>query len=98
MTRSIGKSCLIDCQDRIVLSLRPLLYCPRCVLKPLILQEIIMVLVTLRQAPVSPLRRYWLTVVVDKFNFKQHTNGKTTVLFFWPMDFTFVCRQADRLR
>lgn len=29
--------------------------------------------------------------IVDKFNFKQHTNGKTTVLFFWPMDFTFVC-------
>lgn len=30
--------------------------------------------------------------IVDNFNFKQHTNGKTTVLFFWPMDFTFVCR------
>ncbi|VFS23353.1 peroxidase [Salmonella enterica subsp. enterica serovar Typhimurium] len=41
---------------------------------------------------ISPLRRYWVAVeIVDKFNFKQHTNGKTTVLFFWPMDFTFVC-------
>ena len=29
--------------------------------------------------------------IVEKFNFKQHTNGKPTVLFFWPMDFTFVC-------
>ncbi|MCU6663097.1 MAG: peroxiredoxin C [Leclercia sp.] len=29
--------------------------------------------------------------IVDNFNFKQHTNGKPTVLFFWPMDFTFVC-------
>ncbi len=29
--------------------------------------------------------------IVEKFNFKQHTNGKATVLFFWPMDFTFVC-------
>ena len=29
--------------------------------------------------------------IVENFNFKQHTNGKTTVLFFWPMDFTFVC-------
>lgn len=25
--------------------------------------------------------------IVEKFNFKQHTNGKPTVLFFWPMDF-----------
>ena len=30
--------------------------------------------------------------IVENFNFKQHTNGKATVLFFWPMDFTFVCR------
>ncbi|XBC42967.1 MAG: peroxiredoxin C [Buchnera aphidicola (Kaburagia rhusicola ensigallis)] len=29
--------------------------------------------------------------IVDYFNFKNHINGKTTVLFFWPMDFTFVC-------
>ena len=29
--------------------------------------------------------------IVEKFNFKQHTQGKATVLFFWPMDFTFVC-------
>ena len=29
--------------------------------------------------------------IVENFNFKQHTNGKATVLFFWPMDFTFVC-------
>ncbi|VUC89305.1 peroxidase [Salmonella sp. NCTC 11881] len=27
--------------------------------------------------------------IVDKFNFKQHTNGKTTVLFFWPMGLHF---------
>ncbi len=26
--------------------------------------------------------------IVEKFNFKQHTSGKATVLFFWPMDFT----------
>uniref|UniRef100_UPI00398C6B9B redoxin domain-containing protein n=1 Tax=Salmonella enterica TaxID=28901 RepID=UPI00398C6B9B len=29
--------------------------------------------------------------IVDKFNFKKQTNGKTTVLFFWRMDLTFVC-------
>ncbi len=29
--------------------------------------------------------------IVDNFNFKTHTNGKPTVVFFWPMDFTFVC-------
>ena len=28
--------------------------------------------------------------IVEKFNFKQHTSGKATVLFFWPMDFTLV--------
>ncbi len=40
--------------------------------------------------------------IVEKFNFKQHTNGKPTVLFFWPMDFTFVCPSEliafDKLR
>ena len=30
--------------------------------------------------------------IVENFNFKQHTNGKTTVLFFWPMDFTSFAR------
>ncbi len=29
--------------------------------------------------------------IVGNFNLKKHINGKTTVLFFWPMDFTFVC-------
>lgn len=29
--------------------------------------------------------------IVDKFNFKAFTQGKPTVVFFWPMDFTFVC-------
>gem|GEM_PF-8611 len=29
--------------------------------------------------------------VVENFNFKKHTAGKPTVIFFWPMDFTFVC-------
>jgi peroxiredoxin (alkyl hydroperoxide reductase subunit C) len=29
--------------------------------------------------------------VVENFNFKKHTAGKATVVFFWPMDFTFVC-------
>lgn len=28
---------------------------------------------------------------VDNFNFKDYANGKTIILFFWPMDFTFVC-------
>ncbi|XBC39897.1 MAG: redoxin domain-containing protein [Buchnera aphidicola (Chaetogeoica yunlongensis)] len=27
----------------------------------------------------------------NNFNFKEFTNNKTTILFFWPMDFTFVC-------
>ncbi|QTM69310.1 peroxiredoxin C [Buchnera aphidicola (Hormaphis cornu)] len=27
----------------------------------------------------------------DKYNFKKNTHGKNTFLFFWPMDFTFVC-------
>ncbi|CAL4319788.1 peroxiredoxin [Buchnera aphidicola] len=29
--------------------------------------------------------------IVDNFNFKKETQKKNIVLFFWPMDFTFVC-------
>lgn len=29
--------------------------------------------------------------IVDNFNLKKHINGKAAVIFFWPMDFTFVC-------
>ena len=29
--------------------------------------------------------------IVNNFNFKKHINGKATVLFFYPLDFTFVC-------
>lgn len=29
--------------------------------------------------------------MVDSFNFKQATKGKKVVLFFYPLDFTFVC-------
>lgn len=29
--------------------------------------------------------------IVENFNFKKHIAGKPAVLFFWPMDFTFVC-------
>ncbi|WWO99251.1 MAG: peroxiredoxin C [Candidatus Dasytiphilus stammeri] len=29
--------------------------------------------------------------IVDKFNFKEYIDGCVSVLFFWPMDFTFVC-------
>jgi peroxiredoxin (alkyl hydroperoxide reductase subunit C) len=29
--------------------------------------------------------------IVDAFNFKAVTNGKYTVIFFYPLDFTFVC-------
>ncbi len=29
--------------------------------------------------------------IVDKFNFKQATSGKYAVVFFYPLDFTFVC-------
>ncbi|WWO97842.1 MAG: peroxiredoxin C [Candidatus Dasytiphilus stammeri] len=29
--------------------------------------------------------------IVDNFNFKEYINGCVCVLFFWPMDFTFVC-------
>lgn len=27
----------------------------------------------------------------DKFNLKEYTKGKYGILFFWPLDFTFVC-------
>ncbi|ABJ90594.1 peroxiredoxin [Buchnera aphidicola] len=29
--------------------------------------------------------------IIQNFNFKNFSKNKTTVLFFWPMDFTFVC-------
>ncbi|QCI26695.1 peroxiredoxin C [Buchnera aphidicola (Thelaxes californica)] len=29
--------------------------------------------------------------LIEDFNFKKYASGKPTVLFFWPMDFTFVC-------
>jgi len=29
--------------------------------------------------------------IVDEFNLKNATNGKYAVLFFYPLDFTFVC-------
>ncbi len=29
--------------------------------------------------------------IVDVFNFKQFTKGKYAVIFFYPLDFTFVC-------
>lgn len=29
--------------------------------------------------------------IVDNFNFKKHIEGKVTVLFFYPLEFTFVC-------
>ncbi|MDE9535571.1 peroxiredoxin C [Xenorhabdus bovienii] len=29
--------------------------------------------------------------IVDNFNLKNHLNGRPAVIFFWPMDFTFVC-------
>ena len=29
--------------------------------------------------------------IVDDFNFKKTTNGKYAVIFFYPLDFTFVC-------
>ena len=29
--------------------------------------------------------------IVDNFNFKKHVEGKAAVIFFWPLDFTFVC-------
>ena len=29
--------------------------------------------------------------IVNNFNFKKYINGKAAVLFFYPLDFTFVC-------
>lgn len=29
--------------------------------------------------------------IVNQFNFKQHVAGKAAVIFFYPLDFTFVC-------
>ncbi|MEJ6122368.1 peroxiredoxin C [Vibrio sp. 2-Bac 85] len=29
--------------------------------------------------------------IVDSFNLKEFANGKETVIFFYPLDFTFVC-------
>ncbi|MBE2899032.1 peroxiredoxin C [Pasteurellaceae bacterium TAE3-ERU1] len=29
--------------------------------------------------------------IVDNFNFKKHIAGRAAVVFFYPMDFTFVC-------
>ncbi|RWX56714.1 peroxiredoxin C [Photobacterium chitinilyticum] len=29
--------------------------------------------------------------IVEQFNLKQHTQGKAAVIFFYPLDFTFVC-------
>lgn len=29
--------------------------------------------------------------IINNFNFQTYSHGKITVLFFWPMDFTFVC-------
>ncbi|WWO99945.1 MAG: peroxiredoxin C [Candidatus Dasytiphilus stammeri] len=29
--------------------------------------------------------------IINCFNFKKYINGKVAVIFFWPMDFTFVC-------
>ena len=29
--------------------------------------------------------------IVENFNFKRHISGKPAVVFFWPLDFTFVC-------
>ncbi|MEN3260639.1 peroxiredoxin C [Sodalis endosymbiont of Spalangia cameroni] len=50
-----------------------------------------MVLVT-RQAPDFTAAAVLGTgEIVDNFNLKAHIQGKTAVIFFWPMDFTFVC-------
>ncbi|QQO71942.1 peroxiredoxin C [Morganella morganii] len=29
--------------------------------------------------------------IVNNFNLKKHLKGRPAVIFFWPMDFTFVC-------
>ena len=50
-----------------------------------------MVLVT-RQAPDFTCAAVLGTgEIVNNFNFKKHINGKAAVLFFYPLDFTFVC-------
>lgn len=50
-----------------------------------------MVLVT-RQAPDFTAAAVLGTgEIVDNFNFATFTKGKPAVIFFWPMDFTFVC-------
>ncbi|EGY29876.1 Peroxiredoxin [Candidatus Regiella insecticola 5.15] len=50
-----------------------------------------MVLVT-REAPDFTAPAVLDTGVIDNdFNLKKYLNGKAAVLFFWPLDFTFVC-------
>ena len=50
-----------------------------------------MVLVT-RQAPdFTAAAVMGNSEIVDNFNLKKHLNGRPAVIFFWPMDFTFVC-------
>ena len=50
-----------------------------------------MVLVT-RQAPdITSSAVLGNGEIVNNFNFKKHVNGKAAVLFFYPLDFTFVC-------
>ena len=50
-----------------------------------------MVLVT-RQAPdFTSSAVFGNGEIVNNFNFKKHVNGKAAVLFFYPLDFTFVC-------
>lgn len=29
--------------------------------------------------------------IIENFNLKKYSDGQSTILFFWPMDFTFVC-------
>lgn len=29
--------------------------------------------------------------IIEKFDLKKYANGQSIILFFWPMDFTFVC-------
>ena len=29
--------------------------------------------------------------IIENFNFKEFTKGKKAVVFFYPLDFTFVC-------
>ncbi|QJC29901.1 peroxiredoxin C [Enterobacteriaceae endosymbiont of Plateumaris sericea] len=29
--------------------------------------------------------------IIDNFNFSEYSKNKITVIFFWPLDFTFVC-------